>query len=47
MHVYHNEVHDELDFMDEYRKCGVTNFKIHLTFEDEEEIMDVMNRFVK
>lgn len=47
MHVYHNEIHDEIDFMDEYRKAGITNFKIHLTFENKDEIVNILKRFVR
>lgn len=46
MHVYHSEIYDELDLMKEYQKHGITNFKIQLTFEDEQQIHSIMNKFL-
>ncbi len=42
--IYHSDIFDKIDRINDYRQYGITNFGVTLTFEDREESKNILNR---
>ena len=47
MKVYHSESFNKIERMEDYQKMGITNFGISFTFEDKNEVQNIMNSVMK
>ena len=47
MKVYHSEPLNKIDKIDDYQKMGITNFGVSFTFEDKNEVKNILNSVMK